>query len=79
MAELRSVKPKERKKTMQERVAEVMKIATPKTDHIRMADGPEIPPKGTPGFCKGCLFINTTDGKNYVNTGTETACDFTAE
>jgi hypothetical protein len=61
---------------MQERVAEVTKIAAPKTDHIRMADGPETPADGVPGFCKGCLFINTTDGKHYVNGGDEKACAF---
>lgn len=61
---------------MQERVAEVTKIAPPKTDHIRMVDSPTVFPDGVPGFCKGCLLINTTDGKHYVNSGDEKSCKF---
>lgn len=63
---------------MQARTAEVMKIAAPKTDFIRFADGDATPADGTTGYCKGCIFVNTGDGKVYVNGGDETACDFAA-
>lgn len=61
---------------MTSRIAEVTKIAAPVTDYIRLADGTATPTSGTAGYCKGCLFINTTDGKVYVNNGTSTACAF---
>lgn len=63
---------------MQARVAEVMKIAAPKTDYVRFADGDATPADGTAGYCKGCIFVNTDEGKVYVNGGDEKACDFAA-
>lgn len=42
-----------------------------------LAKGSSVP-SATSGYAKGCLFINTTTGKIYQNTGTSSSCSFDA-
>ncbi|MEM5785005.1 MAG: hypothetical protein QW469_00500 [Candidatus Aenigmatarchaeota archaeon] len=61
---------------------------TPKSSTIEVAltdnDGNAILAKGSSvpsavsGYAKGCIFINTTTGKIYQNTGTNSSCSFDA-
>jgi len=38
--------------------------------------GSSPPTNGTAGYAPGCLFLDTTNAKAYVNEGTSTSCDF---
>src|SRR3990167_10886794 len=46
-----------------------------------LAKGATVPTNTTAGYAVGCLFIDTTSGKNvtlYVNEGSTTSCTFVA-
>lgn len=63
---------------MQARVSELMKQGAPEVGAAgKLIDnGEALPTAGTAGFAKGCLFIDTVAGANYINEGTVDSCDF---
>lgn len=43
---------------------------------LAYGEADSLPANGEPGYAKGCMFIDATNGKWYINAGTKASAGF---